>query len=47
MRARNVVVALVVLLAMYLTLVGYQASLLIRAGGLIPVTLGWPSWCSH
>jgi hypothetical protein len=40
MRARNVVVALVVLLAMYLTLVGYQASLLIRAGGLIPVTLG-------
>lgn len=40
MRARNVVVALVVLLAMYLTLVGYQALLLIRAGGLIPVTLG-------
>lgn len=40
MRARNVVVALVVLLAMYLGLVGYQALLLIRAGGLVPVTLG-------
>ncbi|MBA3265384.1 MAG: hypothetical protein H0T14_03270 [Nocardioidaceae bacterium] len=40
MRARNVVVALVVLLAMYLTIVGYMAVLLIRAGGVVPVTLG-------
>ncbi len=40
MRARNTLVALVVLFAMYLTLVGYQALLLLRAGALIPVTLG-------